>query len=210
MPAKIDLTGQVFDRLTVLREVPTPKPGAHWLCLCQCGAESIARSNGLRTGAIRSCGCLRVDVQRARRTTHGMNSSPEYSCWENMIQRCTNPGSISWPRYGAKGVSVHPAFQSFEGFLAEIGPRPSRRHSIDRYPRKKGHYEPGNVRWATRKQQQRNLSSNVLVEWLGRTQCIAEWAEEVGLPYHVLRSRLQVYGWSVEKALTTPKGHRSK
>ena len=133
-------------------------------------------------------------------TKHGMARSPEYRAWQDLNQRCTNPRSLRWDRYGARGIKCR--FTGFEQFLAEIGSRPSPRHSIDRI-NNDGHYEPGNVQWALSKPQQRNLSTNHLLTWQGRTQCVSAWAEELGMNRDALWGRLR-RGWSVERALSQP------
>jgi hypothetical protein len=134
-------------------------------------------------------------------TTHGHTYLPEYQPWKAMVARCTDPNCYRWPRYGGKGIEVR--FRDFDHFFSEIGPRPSPEHTIDRFPDNKGHYEPGNVRWATAKEQNRNKGSNRLLTHNGRTQCQAAWAEELGLSQKVICSRL-LAGWSVERALTQP------
>jgi hypothetical protein len=77
--------------------------------------------------------------------------------WRNMIRRCHNPESHDYPRYGGRGIKVCEAWRnSFQRFCEDIGPRPSAEHSVDRYPNNDGDYEPGNCRWATRKEQAAN------------------------------------------------------
>jgi hypothetical protein len=121
------------------------------LCRCDCGVTKEVSADAIRAGRQRSCGCAR--------TVHGMSGTPEYRTWANLIDRCTNPCSKSYDRYGGRGIRVCDRWRaSFEAFLADVGPRPSAKHSIDRYPDNDGHYEPGNVRWATRTEQQRNTS----------------------------------------------------
>lgn len=90
-----------------------------------------------------------------RRQIDGNSSNPAYKCWENMIQRCTNPKSTGYEIYGGRGISIHPLFLDFKKFINHIGPRPSKRHSIDRI-NVDGNYEPGNVRWATAEEQAQN------------------------------------------------------
>ena len=119
-----------------------------------------------------------------------------------MVQRCTNPNDASWHLYGGAGRLVDPSLMTIEGFIAEIGLRPSLRHTIERIDNE-GHYEPGNIRWATQKEQSWNQSSNRLLTYDGRTQCAAAWAEEFGMPKSRLYERLK-RGWSVERALTEP------
>lgn len=89
--------------------------------------------------------------------THGGSYRPEYLVWKSMRYRCSDPRHKSWKDYGAKGVSVCPAWRNdFAAFFAHIGPRPTSRHTIDRFPNRRGNYEPGNVRWATRSEQELN------------------------------------------------------
>ena len=198
MPPKIDLTGQRFERLVVIAPAPTKGRETFWQCCCDCGAELAVRTSNLRHGRAGSCGCRQRDAV----TTHGLCNAPEYKPWASMIERCTKPESPSWPYYGAKGVTVHPTLMTIEGFIAEIGPRPSPEHTIDRIANK-GHYEPGNIRWATHVVQCRNRSSNRLITYGGRTLCLAAWEEETGIPQATIAYRLRV-GWSVERALSQP------
>lgn len=168
----IDMTGQVFGRLTVLtKSAPRKSGGSDWVCLCACGVEFIAMGSNIRQGHTRSCGCLASENARAmganpafiaRRaakvTKHGharrSGDSPEYAVWLGMKSRCANPTDADYPGWGGRGVKVCERWAlSFEAFFVDMGPRPSLRHSIDRYPNNDGHYEPGNCRWATKLQQ---------------------------------------------------------
>ncbi len=139
---------------------------------------------------------------------------PERGCWHVMIARCHNPESQSFPYYGARGITVCRRWRdSFEDFLSDMGPRPSPEHSLDRFPDQNGNYEPGNVRWATREQQARNMRSNTILAAFGRTQCIAAWSDETGIPQISIIDRVGKLGWSVEEALSTPRfttGQRRK
>ena len=128
---------------------------------------------------------------------------PEYLCWMAMKARCNNPKHESYPMYGAKGIKVCPEWeQSFKAFLAAVGPRPTLKHSLDRKIGTLGYF-PGNVRWATSKEQGRNKVDNRLITWSGKTQPLVAWAEEMGLPFNVLQYRLNA-NWEVGKALQTP------
>ncbi|TWA32951.1 hypothetical protein FB007_10931 [Sinorhizobium medicae] len=99
-----------------------------------------------------------------RSTKHGHTAdrkmTPEYRTWANMIARCTNPRASHFDRYGGRGIKVCERWNSFENFLADMGSRPSLRHSLDRWPDVHGNYESGNCRWATHREQCRNRSSN--------------------------------------------------
>lgn len=118
-----------------------------------------------------------------------------------MVQRCTNPKATKYPRYGAIGVRVSEAWLSFPQFLADMGKRPTGT-TLDRFPNNGGHYEPGNCRWATITEQQRNTRSNVLVMFKGRTQCINAWGAELGITPSVLSYRIRA-GWG-DRAFTEP------
>jgi hypothetical protein len=89
-----------------------------------------------------------------------MSRSVEYKAWMDMLRRCRNPKSHNWKYYGARGIAVK--FPSFEEFFATVGPRPTTKHSIDRWPDNNSHYQPGNVRWATRSEQERILEASIV------------------------------------------------
>lgn len=92
-----------------------------------------------------------------------ISRSPEYACWANLIQRCTNPANPGWSNYGGRGIAVCGRWRKFALFLHDVGYRPSEKHSLDRFPDNNGNYEPGNVRWATSKQQAENRRTAVVV-----------------------------------------------
>ncbi len=125
-----------------------------------------------------------------------------------MVQRCHNPKNHAYSRYGGRGIEVCQRWRdSFVDFMADVGPRPSLAHEIDRIDNEKG-YAPGNVRWATSKQQGRNRSTNHRITALGETLCIVEWSERTGLSKETIRQRLK-RGWSPERAVTAPLGARA-
>ncbi|MFI5113494.1 MAG: hypothetical protein ACHP7J_00015 [Terriglobales bacterium] len=117
--------------------------------------------------------------------------------------RCTNVNSPDYPDYSGSGVKVCERWLVFENFLADMGPRPSPQHSLDRFPNQNGDYEPGNCRWATIKEQNRNRKSNRPLTLNGETKLIIEWSELLGMSKNTIRARLE-RGWSVERTLTTP------
>lgn len=117
------------------------------------------------------------------------HETPGYHSWAGMKSRCNNPADNNYYLYGARGISVHPAFNTFKGFIEHVGPRPSSEHSIDRFPNKDGNYEPGNVRWATVQEQARNKRNNIEVTRNGVTKCLSAWAEGLGLDYGAVLTR---------------------
>lgn len=119
-----------------------------------------------------------------------------------MKSRCYNPKNIRYANYGARGIKVCDEWiHSFSTFLSDVGKRPSPNHSIDRI-NNDGDYELGNIRWATRKEQALNRSSNRFLTYEGKTKHLGIWAEELGIKRTTLTQRLNAYGWSIEKALT--------
>jgi hypothetical protein len=120
-----------------------------------------------------------------------------------MRQRCRSKNTVGWAGYGGRGIKVCRRWRdSFAAFLEDMGPKPSKKHSIDRKD-VNGNYEPSNCQWATKTEQARNCRSNRQVSLNGRTMCISAWAEHTGLPPEVIRARLNLR-WSPEKTLTTP------
>lgn len=199
-----------FGRLVVIRRDGKFGSQIGWLCRCDCGSEVRVSGTRLRSGHTKSCGCLQrekataqaVRIGKANRK-HGMTSTAEWLAWKNMRDRCENPADASYDNYGGRGIKVCERWQAFENFYADVGPRPSTKHSLDRYPNQNGDYEPGNVRWATGVEQQRNRRDNVLVTFNGETLCVSEWAGKMGIGRQRLWKRLKS-GWTVEQAMTTP------
>lgn len=133
---------------------------------------------------------------------HAGIKSAEYRAWKGMNTRCYNPNRIDYDRYGGRGITVCERWWSFENFLADMGEKPSPRHSIERR-NNDGNYEPDNCYWATRREQNINTRRNHPLVLNGRTQLITDWAQELGIHHMTLYRRLES-GWSVERTLTTP------
>jgi hypothetical protein len=171
----------------------------YWLCRCDCGKWVTLRTDAI--GRTKSCGCLKLELQAKRSTTHGKSRSPEYYVWNNLVHRCTNPNIKGYPEYGGRGIRVCDRWLKFENFHADMGDRPSPQHSIDRI-NNDGNYEPGNCRWATATVQTRNNRHVRLYTFNGKTLCIADWAKKTGISKFVLQRRLSKLGWTIEQAIT--------
>jgi hypothetical protein len=129
-----------------------------------------------------------------------------YQAWQAMLARCYNPNASGYQDYTGRGITVCDRWRdSFENYdadiLAILGPQPSPKYEVDRTDNY-GHYEPSNVRWATKKVQQRNTRKNRLLTYNGQTKCVSEWAELLGMWVSTIFTRLRL-GWSDEKALST-------
>ena len=186
MGSYIDLTGQTYGRLTVLKRVGTKYNSPLWECICVCGNIMFTVTSHLRSGNTFSCGCSRLNNKFRYRHGHaGSNSSgkkpsPEYKTWSGMTKRCLNKKHKKYPDYGGRGISVCPRWlESFENFLEDMGIRPSSKHSIDRID-VNGNYEPNNCRWATTLEQAHNKRNNVFYEYEDKRQVLADWAREFG------------------------------
>lgn len=196
--------GARFGRLFVLgptRRVLTPKGVTIlvWHCRCDCGTEVEKRADTLRQ--IKSCGC----ISRERSTTHGHRvggRSRELVTWESMLDRCRNPNFKYYHLYGGRGIKVCDRWLQFANFLADMGPRPSPEHTLDRID-SDGDYNPGNCRWATRKEQASNRRNNRKLTAFGQTLTASEWARRCGLTKNTLFSRLR-QGWDIERTLSAP------
>lgn len=124
---------------------------------CDCGIEKRIDLTSLTGGRTLSCGCLRNERARQANGTHGESHTPQYKCWKAIVQRCTNPRAKRWADYGGRGITICAEWRnSYAAFLRDVGRRPSPNHTLDRYPDNDGNYEPGNVRWATYLEQNRN------------------------------------------------------
>lgn len=201
MKEPIDIRGQRFGRLTVM-ELAERKDGhsSWWVCKCDCGKVLEVRRSCLIKGTTKSCGCYKHDraVEHGKQmfTKHGWYGTRVYNIWRLMIDRCENPNCPQYDNYGGRGISLcrewRESPQSFCEWTIENGY--ADRLSIDRID-VNGDYEPSNCRWITMDEQQTNKRNNVLITYKGKTQCVAEWARELGVTQQNLYVRIRA-GWS--------------
>jgi hypothetical protein len=188
--------GQRYGKLTVIRKQIKPTvTGVHFLCRCVCGTKKLVRTDHLAKGITISCGC--------HQKTHALSSTRTYRIWMNMKYRCFNPNAPQYKNYGAIGITVADHWLNFQNFFDDIGHSPTDHHSIDRI-NVNGNYEPGNCRWATKKEQANNRRNNHIIEFKGQHKTLSQWADDLKLPYGILSHRINIYKWSIEKSLTTP------
>lgn len=190
MPAKLNIIGESFGYWRVVGEPVVQKKSRRTvICHCRCGTiKEVIVCSLLKTGngASRSCGCLKMEKTAKRLTTHGKTSTPEYRIWSGMIQRTSNPDSAAFPNYGGRGICVCEQWRDFANFYKDIGPRPSKKHTLDRIDNNRG-YSPENTRWATRTCQNNNKRSNRNIHWLGKNWTVAELAVFLRVKFHNLQ-----------------------
>lgn len=141
-----------------------------------------------------------------RKMKHGQSGdkTPEYVAWKAMRRRCYQPRSPHFEDYGGRGIAVCEHWKDFLAFLADMGQRPSPRHSLDRFPDNNGNYEPGSCRWATSAEQGSNKRNNVMLSHQGLTMTLSEWARHLEMSQATLWDRL-ARGLPPERILTTTR-----
>jgi hypothetical protein len=191
MGTTIDISGMNFGRLMAQSrtEARSADGSVKWLCTCQCGGSTIACAAHLRSGHTQSCGCLKIERARQGGTRHGLTGSYIFRIWTHIKGRCENPTDAAYPSYGGRGIAICDRWRNDAAmFAADMGPRPSAEHSIERMDNN-GPYSPENCIWGTRKQQARNRRSSLLIAFGGATRTLAEWSEVTGIPANTIRNR---------------------
>lgn len=188
-----DLTGKRFGKLLVRYEAP--RRGRYtrmWLCTCDCGADRVVNHSHLQNGNTRSCGSKSCKVNKGT-TTHGQArrnaGTTEYRIWRSMKTRCDNPAAASFKHYGGRGIVVCTEWNnSFERFLADMGPRPSPEHTLDRIDTN-GPYSRANCQWATLKQQVENKRNRIWLIYQGKSMLLVDAAKIAGVKYRTAVER---------------------
>ena len=207
-----DLSGEKFGRLLVVSlaskafvDASGKNHFVKWNCKCDCGTEVVVMGASLTrtTRPSRSCGCAKDEVNSARLTTHGLTGSFEYKLLMSIVDRCHNEKHPRYQDWGGRGIQVCLQWrndpESFVKYVKEVlGSRPEG-CSLDRIDNDKG-YEPGNVRWATTLEQNRNQRSNRLITFDGKSMLLTDWALEIGVTKSTLHWRLKNH--SLSEALT--------
>lgn len=201
--------GKKINHVTVLgvyesEENPTSK---FWEFKCDCGNTFYCFPSVVLSGHKKSCGCLKKNQNK----THGMWNSGFYHTWWSMMQRCYNPEHHNYPNYGARGIKVCEEWHKVENFVAwarlTVGKK-DRKLTVDRID-VNGDYCPENCRWATNKEQSRNMRTNRIETIDGISKPFSEWCEEYNIATEVVYQRCNTLGWKFETALKTPVGSRN-
>ena len=176
--------GQKFNSLIIIA-IERIERRTFAICKCDCGNEITVRLDGLVDSNTKSCGCIRIK--------HGHNidgkESSEYVSWRSMIQRCSNPETNGYYRYGGRGITVSERWLVFENFVADMGLKPDPLFTIERRDTN-GNYEKNNCYWASREQQYKNKTNSRLVIYNGRTETLAQWSREFQIPETTLRRKI--------------------
>jgi hypothetical protein len=187
-----ELIGQEFGRLTIIGLSDKKVPKRVFVeCLCSCGEIITVNYHHLVSGHTQSCGCLKIELQTIHGHAKRDKKSKLYETRSNILQRCYNPKNKFYYLYGGRGIRVYGKWrESFiyfkEDVLREIGPCPLDKDTLDRID-SDGHYEPGNIRWATRKEQTRNTSQNVWYELDGERHIQVDFLKKLNIVYVTLK-----------------------
>lgn len=213
-----DLAGQRFGRLVVKYDTgKRQNRQVIWHCVCDCGNEVEILGGNLRKGYTQSCGCLskerakeniKIAIPKAIQSIKKYEDPNEiytrlYRIWAGMKRRCNNTKAINYSDYGGKGVYVCKEWEEYSNFKKwALTSGYNDDLTLDRIDTTK-EYSPKNCRWATMKEQQNNRTNNHLLTLKGKTQTVAQWAEELNINYKVLEARI-IRGWDIERALFAP------
>lgn len=166
--------GKTFNYWTIVKKLSSLKS----ICICKCGNQKEVFTDNVVRGLSKSCGCY-----KPKRGTHNMSTSHEYYIYKSMINRCYNPKTDSYKIYGCKGIKVCDRWlESFENFIQDMGMRPSLKHSIDRFPNRKGDYSPENCRWATWQEQALNRDGVKTYLYNGKKHTAHQLAKKLFIP----------------------------
>lgn len=199
-----DIEGQTFNRLTIIGYAGKIGFNHYWWCKCSCKYENpnykkVSKGN-LDSESVKSCGCYNSECVIKRQMKHGMSKSTEYYSYRCAKNRCLDNENDRYLDYGGRGIEFR--FNSFEEFYEELGeiPEPKDNYSLDRI-NVDGHYEKGNVKWATNFEQARNRRDNIWITYNHETKILTDWANEFNIHPSTLYSRIYLNNWCISCSL---------
>ena len=197
----LDLTGQRFGKLVVVKEAERIRNKHAWECKCDCGNVTFVPTESLRSGNTKSCGCLSK--------THGGSKTRLYVVWLRMMDRCYRPKTERYKNYGGRGIRVCNDWHKFENFRSwamQNGYDPNAKKfvcTLDRID-VNGDYGPSNCKWSTAKEQSQNTTRSHIINVNGESMTISQASEKYGISSATIWARIKVLGWDEEKAAITP------
>jgi hypothetical protein len=202
-----NLIGSKFGIITIIEHLPDKITNGRRIRIvqgrCDCGSVKTYRVANIRYQ--KSCGCLTVDIIRKTATTHGLTNHPLHTTWGNMINRCYNSKTDSFYLYGARGIGVcrkwRNSYKEFYDWSVANGWQKGL--EIDRYPNKKGNYQPSNCRWVTQKVNQNNKTTNRRFLYDGKKMTISEISDTCGIRYKTLYNRIVIKKMPIKMAIST-------
>lgn len=214
----IDLTGQKFNRLTVIERAYVKKGVVYWHCICECGKEKFVNGRKLRDNITKSCGCYKSQEFKKRVSTHKLSKTKLYRTYRSIINRCYDRNNPNYHNYGGRGIVMcedwKNDFKTFydwayaNGYKEELLQNGKNKWTIDRID-VNGNYEPSNCRWATWEQQANNKRQTVYLTYKGKTLTQRQWAKKLGLDDCDIYWRLK-NGWSISEVLSVPKKYGNR
>lgn len=223
---RFDYTGQIFGKLKCLGMSKLSTKQTRWVCKCECGFYSIPFGFSLKSGDSKSCGCVsaKKSVERfsaedahihkkklsenSTVATHRLSKHPLYRVWGDMRSRCNSPSNPFYYRYGGRGISFDPSWESFETFYKDMLPTYKKGLQLDRKDNDKG-YSKENCRWSTSKTQQRNRSDNIVVNTPDGEMLLVEASEKYSLTPGCITYRIKA-GWDIENIFYKQSQRKSK
>lgn len=197
----IDITGKRFNKLTVLSLYKKENGIPVWKCKCDCGNITYVRGKNLKSGAVKSCGCM---LYATKNKTHGESKTHLYQQWYKMKYRCENPHDRAYKWYGARGIRVCNDWQTFEGFKKWVElTRPNPAYTIER-KNVDGNYCPENCIWIPLSEQANNRTTAVIITYNNETMSLTDWCKKLNVRYRLVHNRMYKLGWDFEKAINTP------
>lgn len=197
----IDLTGKKYNLLTVIEKAEkTPQGKTNWMCRCECGNIVKVNGSNLRSGSVKSCGCLRHRTVDSTRKRH----YKLYLVWSGMKDRCRNKNCRAYVNYGGRGIQVCDEWSNFDNFVEwALANGYKEGLTIERVD-VNGNYDPHNCIWITKGEQSDNRRSCRYYTYKGKTQNLRHWCDEYNVEYQLVHNRVFKLGWDFEKALLTP------
>lgn len=214
LPASLAVkAGDTFGMWSVLSEdfsftrTRIPSGKLKWVyyaaCKCQCGTIAWVGIENMVRKLSTSCGCESTKKVVATSTTHGMRGDPLYAVWNMIVQRTTKESSKVFHHYGGRGIDIDPRWLNFSAFYEDVGNAPFVGATLERVDNSKGYWS-NNLIWADRKVQMENTRRSIRYDFQGHKLSLTEASYLTGISKETLSSRVYGYGWSFEKAVTTP------